>query len=229
MIDELISPQAFAAFLIGAAVGTGELVARYRDAPFKAIITGPGIVYVSINAVAGGAAFVLIRAFRWEFGVDPSNPFALVATQILVAGFGAMALFRSSLFTVRVGNSDVAIGPSSFLTIILDAADREVDRARARDRALSVKRIMTGVLYQKARLSLPLACFALLQNVPAEEQQRVQKEISDLDGDTEVPEHTKLVALGLTLMNVVGELALEAAVESLGDEIKTSPDGAGTE
>ena len=126
--------------------------------------------------------------------------------------------FRSSLFTVRVGNSDVGVGPSSFLTIILNAVDRNVDRRRAEARALSIKQAMKGVSFELAKVALPLACFALMQNVPTDEQQGVMEEINRLVS-ADVSDHVKAIALGLMLMNVVGEDSLRSAIDTLGTEI----------
>lgn len=219
MADDVTYLGYLVAFAIGAGVGTGELVARYKDAPLRALTTPAALLYVLVNALASLSALILIKTFNWDFGLDPEDQRALAATRMLVAGFGSMALFRSSFFMVRVGSSDVAVGPNSFLVIILAAADRAVDRHRASDRADSIGRIMEGVSFAKAKIALPLTCFALLQNVPTEEQQRVVQEIKDLT-DADVTDSVKGLALGLTLMNVVGEDALTSAVDALGDEIR---------
>jgi hypothetical protein len=146
--------------LIGATVGIGELVSRYRDEPFATIRTPPSIFYLAVNGAASLAALALIRVFDWKFGATSEDTIRWI--QVSVAGFGAMALFRSSLFNVRVGNQDVALGPSTFLSIILDAADREVDRVRARSRARSVDRTMRGVAFTSAHTALPTYCLALM-------------------------------------------------------------------
>ena len=72
--------------LIGALVGFGELVARYRDAPGTALRNGAAALYVGINAAAALAALGLIHAFDWTFGAE--TPDALQWTRVLVAGFG---------------------------------------------------------------------------------------------------------------------------------------------
>ena len=116
----------------GGAIGIGELVARYRDSPMRAVLTIPAMFYVAVNAVAAWAALLFISANQWDFGqASPAIPW----WQTVVAGFTAMGVFRSSLFNVRVGDTDVAVGPAAFLSIMLSAADRAVDRARAEPRA----------------------------------------------------------------------------------------------
>jgi len=210
--------------LLGALVGTGELVSRYRDAPEGALRNGPAAWYVFINIAASVVALGLIRAFDWKFGLT-STAAALRWTQVGVAGTGAMALFRSSLFTVRAGDRDIAVGPSSFLQIFRDAADRAVDRLRAEARGKQVSKLMEGISYQKASEGLPVYCLALMQNVPDDEQKRLADSLALLD-KVEIDEQIKVRILGLQLMNVVGPNVLSAAVDSLRKQIQSQESGA---
>lgn len=134
---------------LGALVGSGELVSRYRDAPAGALRTGPAFLYVAINIAASVMALFVIRVFNWHFGVI-SGDAPVRWTQVGIAGTGAMALFRSSLFTVHVGDRDIAVGPVSFLQVFRDAADRAVDRLRAKERGEWVAKLMEGVEHAKA-------------------------------------------------------------------------------
>ena len=140
-------------------------------------------------------------------------------TQTLVAGIGAMALFRSSLFTVRAGDRDIAVGPGSFLQIFRDGADRAVDRVRAQARGDIVAKLMTGLSYGKAFEGLPTYCLALMQNVPEDEKIRLAQSLDALDKDESIGESIKVRILGLHLMNVVGPNVLNGAVNSLRDEL----------
>ncbi|MCC7175597.1 MAG: hypothetical protein IT159_10405 [Bryobacterales bacterium] len=201
---------------LGALVGLAELVSRYRDAPAGAVRTTPGVVYVLLNVAASAAALALVRVNSWTFGATGGS---LRWTQVAVAGIGAMALFRTSLFTIRAGDRDIGVGPGSFLQIFRDAADRAVDRVRASDRSLRVDNLMTGVDYTKAREGLIPYCLALMQNVPDEDQQKMIHAVELLDNEPVEP-GIKTRILGLHLMNVVGGDVLEAAVRALGDELK---------
>lgn len=201
--------------LIGALVGIGELVARYRDAPNKALTSYAAVLYITINALAATTALALIRVFGWDFQIDQANSAnALRISQILLAGFGAMALFRSSLFLVRVGNEDIGVGPSGFLQIVLSASDRAVDRLRGEQRSGAVNTIMQGISYSKAKTALPTYCLALMQNLPAEDQVVFGDQLAQLD-KTSMDDHTKALSLGLLIMNFMGEDVLSAAVHSL--------------
>jgi hypothetical protein len=198
---------------LGVLVGGGELVSRYRDAPAGAVRSWPALFYIALNSLASIAALYIIRAFHWQFGVT-SGAAAVRWTQMGVAGTGAMALFRSSLFTLHAGDREIAVGPSSFLQVFRDAADRAVDRLRARDRSLDVSSLMEGISYAKASHGLTTYCLALMQNVSDQDQVALTKSLALLDAADIDPEINVRI-LGLHLMNVVGPAVLGAAVDSL--------------
>jgi len=207
-------------FLLGAAIGFTELISRYRDAPFLIASKPPGLLYIALNGFASLTAWGLTQVFGWNFGVTSGGE-ALRWTQVLVSGLGAMTLFRSSLFTVRVGNQDMGIGPSSVLTLFFDAIDREVDRMRAKDRAQRVIVIMKDVVFTKAYDTLPSFALALMQNLSEEDQKAFAQEINDLGQSPTNDQETKSLLLGLVIINFLGEDVLVAAVDSLGTRIRT--------
>jgi hypothetical protein len=202
--------------LTGALIGATELVARYRDAPFTALGTGPARFYIFVNALASLFAYVLIVNFDFAFGATTNK--SLV--QALVASFGAMAFFRSSLFSMKVGETDVAVGPAIFFQVLLFATDRACDRERAQPRSALVAEIMQGVSFELARDALPSYCFELMQNVPASEQQQFRLVVDALASSAKMRDSIKSLNLGLMLMNVVGTQVLKAAVRTLGERIQ---------
>ncbi len=206
--------------LFGAGVGVGELVSRYKDDPWKALRSLPGGLYVAINAMASIGALGLILTYDWKFGATGG---AVIPTRLLVAGFGAMAFFRSALFTVRVGNSDVGVGPSTFLSLILAATDRGVDRKMATERAEKVKGLMSDISYDKAQDSLQMIASALMQNLDPAEQAALGVQLEKIRQDQDITDHAKSLALGLALATVVGPEVLEATKSALGEEILREP------
>ncbi|MCP2338562.1 hypothetical protein [Actinomadura rupiterrae] len=198
-------------------VGVAELVSRYRDRPLTLVRVPSTWAYVLINGAAGAGSLLLLRTFHWEFGVR--NPDMLGATQVLAASLGSMLIFRSAVFTVRIGDEDVAVGPSTLLTSLLAAADRGVDRVQASRRALEVGRIMADVSFARAKLALPTYCLGLLQNVPAEDQADLRTAVDALAG-SDMSDGQKALNLGLLLMNVAGPDVLRAAVDTLDKEIR---------
>jgi hypothetical protein len=228
-IHELTSSLIFwsvAVWLFGAAVGASELIARYKDAPFRALLTQAALWYVIVNGVAAVVAFVLIVNFDPTLGnswishdsTDPSDA-QKFGVQALIAGFSSMVFFRSSLFTMRVGDTDVAVGPGIFFQVLLFATDRACDRERAEPRSALVNTIMQGVSFEQARDALPSFCFELMQNVPASEQQQF-RQVVDALASSKMRDAIKVLNLGLMLMNVVGSQVLRAAVNTLGEKIQ---------
>jgi hypothetical protein len=175
------------------------------------------MIYVSINILASLGALLFVHVFRWTFGA--ASPDSIRAYQVLVASFGAIAFFRTSLFTATTGDSTIGVGPSVVLASLLDAADREVDRYRATDRSEDVVRLMRNVSFVKAEQALPTYCLALLQNVPDEEQTALRRAVDALAGSV-MDDRLKALSLGLQLMNIAGVDVLTAAVNALGDDIK---------
>ena len=114
----------------------------------------------------------------------------------------------------------MGVGPSGFLTIILGATDREVDRTRAQDRATAVEKAMQDVSFEKAYAALPTHCLALMQNLPRDDQDSLARGVAALKARTDISDKTKALSLALLLMNVVGEGVLLSAVRSLHNEIK---------
>ncbi len=198
------------AALLGGVVGASEIVSRYRDAPESAVKTIPAKFYVVLNALASLAALGLIHHNHW---------FGDRWVQVMMAGVSSMAFFRSSLFLVRAGDKDIGVGPSGFLQIFLTAADREVDRIRAKARSGDVGEIMKPVNYVKAFPVLPPYCLALMQNVSPEDQQGLARDLKTLD-ERQIDPTVKAQLLGLALINVVGVDVLKAAVTALGDQIR---------
>ena len=207
--------------LFGLGIGLGELVSRYRDAPLRAVGSAPALLYMVVNACAALGALALIRVFEVDFGIGVEKVEQVRWTQLFVAGFASMALFRSSLFTVRVGDQDIGIGPSSFLQLVLQAADRGVDRVRAEARASEVLRAMDGVSFAKSYAALPVLCLELMQNLPAEDQAALGEEIKKL-AEAEIDDGIKTLILGLKLMNLVGQGVLLGAVESIAPRIRAA-------
>jgi hypothetical protein len=202
---------------LGGGVGLTELVTRYRDEPAALWTSVSFWLYVLINAGASAAALELIHIFGWNFGLPPGPGRAPV--QALVAGLGAMTLFRSSFVNLKIGSEDVGIGPNSLLTSLLAVVDRSVDRTRAAQRSRLVSSVMNGVSYKKASISLSAYCVQLMQNLPLDEQERLRNSVEAV-GLAKLDEDLKTLNLGLLLLNAVGPAVLTAAVRDLGEKIK---------
>jgi hypothetical protein len=201
---------------IAAAIGFAELVTRYRDRPSDLFTSAAAWMYLALNAAASMAALLLVRSFGWDFGASGS---VIPLVQVLVAGFGSLALFRSSLFTVRVGDADVNIGPSTLLTMALNAADLGVNRHQAKLRSKFVTKSFAKVDFDRAKTALPVYCLNLMEGVPADDQKRLSDEVATLDA-AEISKQMKTYNLGVALLRVTGTSILRTAVSDTGSEIR---------
>jgi hypothetical protein len=211
-----------AVILFGGLVGATELLSRYRDKPFHALTNPFGLIYITVNSVAAMLTLWIIRAFSLDFGLEIDG-YALSWVQVMAAGFSSMALFRSSLFVFRVGDQDVNVGPSSVLSILLNVLDREVDRSFSLTRAQVIQEIMKDVSYGQARVNLEFLMSLLLQNLEPEEQAAVNTSLARVEQVDRLTESAKAVALGLILLDYLGEKSLREAIK-LNKFIKTSDD-----
>jgi hypothetical protein len=196
-------------------VAYAELLSRYHDSPGRLVGALPTPFYLLINIAAGIAALLIVRKLGLVAGTKAPRLYA-----ILLAGFGAVAFFRTSLFTMRVGGADIGVGPSAVLQSLLAGADRMIDRDQAQGRAADVAEIMRGIAFEKAQISLPSLCFLLVENITPADQQGVSEQIKRLAATAEVGADQKAIILGVYLIRLVGTDVLDLAVEALGAEIR---------
>jgi hypothetical protein len=210
--------------LIGGGVGAVELLGRYLYAPMRAIFTTSGLVYIFVNMLAAAAAFYIIGPHgfdTFDSQAKPSDPANLAELKtVLLAGFGALAFMRSSIFTVRVGDSAIGIGPAAILDTLLMVADRGVDRREAILRAREVTDLLAGVDPVRGATLLTSYCFALMQNVSKEEQQKIEEAVQKIASAQSYDAEIRLDLIALALSRVVGPTVLEAAIIALGDRLK---------
>ncbi len=206
---------------LGALIGAAEIISLHRDEPDDALLTIPSFLYLFINALASAIALGLIQIFKWEFGITEPNLVGI--GQAVIAGLGAMAILRASIFNVKVGDEVVPVGPSRLLDTVLNTVKQAVDRKRGEARSATVSKIMQNVDFKKAHMALPAYCFALLQGVPEEEQKKFALKMNALDG-TDIRPKIKTLLMGLSLLNLVGEKVLAIAVRDLSEEMQTDPE-----
>ncbi|MGE5504246.1 MAG: hypothetical protein ACM31L_07460 [Actinomycetota bacterium] len=208
-----------AVFAAGAFVGWGELVSRYRDNPMSMLDKRPAAwLYMVVNGAASVGALFAIRAMKID-GFGDDNLFG----QAMLAGFGGMAFFRSSLFTARVGNADVAIGPAHVLQQVLGCVDSALDRFNGLLRLKESAAVMQGVDFQVAVANLPLLCFNAMEQITDDQKKEITDAITQVTSDAGASAQAKAVALGQILHEAVGIDVLRAAVETLGKIQSSAP------
>jgi hypothetical protein len=210
--------QYVAVVFIGAFIGIGELVSRYKDDPYEAITNRHAVTYTLLNVLASAIALLALKTLNTDVShADMPHGEGSASARVgytLLAGFGAMGVLRSSAFTMRVGKEDIAIGPSALLQVMLSATDRAVDRARARVRAEMMARTMQSLPFEQVEESLPQLAFTMMQNVTEQEKQGFANELTELR-EKKMDAVAKSICLGLSLSNIVGQGVVDDAVTAL--------------
>jgi len=185
--------QALIVGVLAGFVGLAELVGRYRSDPAYVLRRTLGAwVYILINVLAGVGALLLIRALNWRLGQTEH----VELWQVLVAGFGAIAFFRSSFFVAKIGGASVGIGPSLVLGALLDACDREVDRKSAEKMSeVMDDKALDGLDPDSVMYALPVLSLALMQNFPSGEQAQLGAELAGIRNDETMTEQAKMLAV----------------------------------
>lgn len=122
--------RCLAAVAIGALVGFAELISRYRDEPWQAAGSPPGLAYIALNAVGSLLGLLLMEHFPTQTAAPADG-----VARVILAGTGAMVVLRAKLFTVRqTDGGEIAVGPALALDQVLNAVNRDIDRRRAAHR-----------------------------------------------------------------------------------------------
>jgi len=202
---------------LGALVGATELLSRYRDAPLRAVLSMPAVTYLAVNASASIAALALSNGFGWNFGLESgADDDAIEWTRVAVAGFGAAALFRSSLFVRRVGTDDVDVGPSSALKILLEVTDEAVDRGRGSAILSQAASIMRDVDVDQLG-AIAAACLHAMQSMSPERGLELGALLERIDNEHAEDAPARRLAYGETLLKFFGEEVVRSAVKSVAE------------
>lgn len=194
--------------LIGGLLGVTEILGRYTDSPVAAMKSPGAGIYVLVNAISSMVALFLLTRLAPDAVTNPIS-------QVLLAGLGAMAFLRSSVFKAKIANEEVAIGPAIILDTLLKFADAQVDRGRAEERADRIAEVIQSLPLTYAGVDLPRLCFALMQNLALDVRQRTLDDITIIVTDTKRSESVKVMEVGLVLWSRVGIGTLTGAVALL--------------
>ena len=203
---------AFTAFLFGLLVGLSEILSRYRDEPLLAATTNFGLAYLSLNGVISLAAFGVMQ--RYSAQIFPAIKDDLFLTSI-VSGFGAMAIFRSKLFTFRsTDGKDYPIGPSIVLDTVLKTIDSKIDRRRATERQAEVFDSIDGLKFERVANYIE-ASLSAFQNLSQDDKTEIKSVIDQYRNLPNWPDTLKCLGLGFAFLTLAGDENYEQVILNL--------------
>jgi len=199
--------------IFGMLVGLSEILSRYRDEPLLATATAPGIAYLVLNGMLALAAFMVLQMYPGK--VFPSITQDLFMTAV-VAGFGAMVVFRSKLFTFRSPDGkDYSIGPAIVLETALRTIDNKIDRKRATERQIEVFEAMRGLTDFSSTASYIEASLLSFQNLSQDDKAAIAKVIQEYRDVSKWPESLKILGLGFAFLNLAGDTNFSQVITNL--------------
>jgi hypothetical protein len=223
-IKSLNEPQVYAgwacaSFILGALVGFAEILSRYRDEPLLTTFTVSGMAYLAINGTISAVAFAVLRRYPTQIFSGLNGDLFLTA---VVAGFGAMAVFRSKLFSFKSSDgSEVPIGPAIVLDTILKMIDHKIDRRRATDRQTRVFNSMFGIKDFSGTADYIEASLNSFQNLSEDDKKAISEGIKDLKTRTNWPDTLKCLALGFAFLTVAGDENFDLVVSNIKKYLNT--------
>jgi hypothetical protein len=202
-----------ASFSFGALVGLSEILSRYRDEPIRASTTVFGAAYLFLNGIISFLAFAVLC--RYPAQVFPSIQKDLFLTSV-VAGFGAMTVFRSKLFTFRSPDGkEYPIGPAIVLDTILKMIDSKIDRRRATERQAKVFQSMQRLNDFADTANYIEASLGSFQNLSQDDKAQIKAVIDQYRQVPAWPDTLKSLGLGFAFLNIAGEENFDQVISNL--------------
>jgi multisubunit Na+/H+ antiporter MnhC subunit len=216
---EIYFGWAAATFIFGALVGFAEILSRYRDEPLLATFTNSGMTYLAINGAISTIAFATLRRYPTQIFSGLNNDLMLTA---MVAGFGAMAVFRSKFFSFKSSDgTEVPIGPAIVLDTILKMIDQKIDRHRATARQTRVFEAMFGITDFSRTADYVVASLNSFQNLSGDDKKAISDGIKDLKARTDWSGALKSLALGFMFLTVAGDENFDVVVANIKKYLST--------
>ena len=204
---------ALATVFFGMLAGLSEILSRYRDEPVLACATSAGAAYLALNGVVSLAAFMVLRMYPEKIFPDLRNDLFLSS---VVAGFGAMVIFRSKLFTFRSPDGkDYSIGPAIVLETVLRTIDSKIDRQRATERQTRVFEAVKGLTNFGSAADYIDASLLSFQNLSTEDRTEIANVIQQYREVSHWPDSLKILGLGFAFLNLAGDTNFDRVMVNL--------------
>ena len=209
--------------VVAGAVAAAELGSRFRDEPGRVLRSRPGLLYIAINCVTSAAVLGVAVALDWRFGVPEDAPEdELLLVQVLVAGLGSAVLLRSALLTVRVGETDIGVGPSAAVTALLGMVERATDRRRAQDRLRVLDHLTEQLSFARDfPVLIELSSYSL-QTLELAEADALGDLAASLEKNSGLSDADRLDRFALALLNITGETTLRSVAKPFATDSRRS-------
>jgi hypothetical protein len=207
-----------------------ELILKYPHALSATILVwNPATaLYLSFNFVVGCVVYLAatspdMQPYVPAFLVD--GTFKSEELRAFLVGFLAIAFLRASIFSVKVGDMDVPVGPAAILQGLQSYLDRRIDIAHKKEADKKIAEIMNGFDALSGKSDLMVLCLDGLNSCSKEEMDTFRCLADDAMKVPVTLERTRAIALGTAIYRACGLEVLQSSVDQLRENFPLDENG----
>ncbi len=202
------------AVVFGTIIGVGDVLERHGEAPLTTLATPGAAARIIVNAAASALALWLLKDNPFSAGGELFQGNA--TAQVLLAGFGALALLRVSV-RVAFGGSNVEISLAAVIDKFLQSADRDALGRSAATSAKHLFEICEDVDFGTMSRRVAPICLSMPEALSDEQRKKLGAHIQGIRDDPTLEDEDKAVLIASTIAKAIGREALRAMVQGIKD------------
>lgn len=207
-----------------------ELILRHPHAISTKILIGnlASFIYFLFNFIVGCAAYVIVtspdlHSYVPSFLMDPG--LKSDGIRAVIVGFIATSVLRASIFSVKVGDADVPVGPAAVIQGLQQYLDRRIRNAHKKVVDKKIAEIMRGFDALAGKSDLVALCLDGLNSCSKQELDEFR---ISTDHAMKIPvtlEHVRAIELGKAIYLACGLEVLESSVDQIRNEFQLDENG----
>jgi hypothetical protein len=133
----------------------------------------------------------------------------------VAAGFGAMVVMRSKLFTFNTPDGQAfAVGPAIVIDTVLQTIDQKIDRLRAAERQERVYQQLQNVVAFEPAAQYLEASLLSFQNLSEDQKAAIHEVITEYR-QSAWDDRLKIMAVGFAFLTIAGEENFDRVVGNM--------------
>jgi hypothetical protein len=189
----------FWAFTVGMLAAFVEIITKFPDEPLKSLGTTEALIYHAVNGGIAAFSLWVLVLFKVSSQTDLDK-----LKIVLAASLGSMAVMRSKLFNVKVGEEDISVGPEQIVKVFFRFMEESIGRVRALSRINFVTEVMNNLNFQNIRTHT-IAMLDSVQTLSVERKTDLETKMSRISEAEPQEPQLKSYLLGFLLLDAMGE------------------------
>ncbi|MFW9876304.1 MAG: hypothetical protein ACFFG0_24675 [Candidatus Thorarchaeota archaeon] len=204
-------------FLFGSIIGLAELLNRYPETKY---LFGATFLISFGYIVFNGLISVLALFFLWHIkSIEINQVLKVDFSNIFYAGFGGMAILRSSFFTINLNGQKVDVGFMQLINTFLYVIDRKISNTIAPKKLKEVSKIVGDTDFERYKYGILALSTTFTNHFTKNESEYLNKLIEELSTDSTLTNWEKMLKLGSEVSKFCDTEMLKTVLETV-----TSPE-----